>query len=167
MYADSHVAIIAAVAQNGVIGSAGTIPWESSEYPGEMDHFRKQTSTKGSNTVVMGRKTWESIDERYRPLEGRTNIVITSNQSFRSDGAIRADSLEQALERSQGGVWLIGGERVYQEGLDKGYVDSILLSMLPRSYEGDTYFPPIPRSFVSVEEQDMGRFMIVTYVRDA
>jgi dihydrofolate reductase len=167
MYADTNVYIIAAVAHNGVIGSRGVMPWSPKEVPGEMDHFRRQTKTRGANTVVMGRRTWDSIDERYRPLEGRTNIVITRNDSFNENGVLRATSLEDALEQAHTDVWLIGGEQVYREALDKGYVDALVLSMLPRSYEGDTFFPLIPAPFVSVEEEDTGHFTIVTYVRDA
>ena len=167
MYDGKNVRIIAAIAQNGVIGSAGRLPWKPVEYPGEMDHFRTRTKRSGANTVVMGRRTWDSIPEHNRPLSERSNIVLTSNPSFNERGVRTASSLEEALEEAPSDVWLIGGEQLYAEALSKGYVDALVLSMLPRSYEGDAYFPPIPSSFVPVDQDDRGRFVIVTYVRDA
>ena len=114
----------------------------------------------------MGRATWDSIDERYRPLEGRANIVISRSRRINAPGVHTARSLEDALEQARTHVWLIGGAPVYGEALSKGYVDTIVLSELKDSHPGDRSFPPIPTAFEAVDEDRREGFTIVTYRRD-
>ena len=86
------ISLVAAVAQGGVIGRDNTIPWRIPE-----DVARFRTLTMG-HPVVMGRRTWESIPDRFRPLPGRRNVVVTRNPAWHADGAERAASLDEALE---------------------------------------------------------------------
>ncbi|APX33251.1 hypothetical protein BH708_11610 [Brachybacterium sp. P6-10-X1] len=86
--------MIWAQARNGVIGDAGTMPWH---LPEDLKHFSR--TTKGS-PVVMGRRTWESFPPTFRPLPGRTNIVITSDDSFADEGALRTGTLDEALDQA-------------------------------------------------------------------
>ena len=143
------VKIIAAVAQNGVIGANGKIPWH---LPEDLKRFSKLTKGSGNNAVIMGRKTWESIPEKYRPLPGRRNIVISSAaQTAWNLGRENVSlTLLEALELSSDcdDVWLIGGQGIYQEALSS-YVDradgfrieQMQLTLVHCVVSGDTFFP--------------------------
>lgn len=151
--------IIVAVSSNGVIGNDGGIPWRISE---DMKRFSKLTKGAGNNAVVMGRKTWESIPEKFRPLPGRKNIVITSQAPlvYRSPGeALAFDSLWSGLEAAQGcdDIWICGGQRIYQETLsrymnrtDELRLEEIHLTRVHVTCEGDTFFP-----FVDADDWDV------------
>ena len=100
------VGLVWAQAHDGVIGADGGMPWH---VPEDLAHFRAVT---GSSDVVMGRRTWESLPPRFRPLPGRRNIVVTRSAEWSADGAERAASLDQALALADGDdVWVIGGGR--------------------------------------------------------
>lgn len=105
-----QIALIYAVAANGVIGRNGSMPWH---VPEDLAHFRALTS---GCPVIMGRKTWDSLPERFRPLPGRRNIVITRQDGWQARGAEVAHSLEQALEVARSTqadtVWVMGGAGV-------------------------------------------------------
>src|SRR5574344_2581894 len=102
-----QIALIYAVAANGVIGRNGSMPWH---VPEDLAHFRALTS---GCPVIMGRKTWDSLPERFRPLPGRRNIVITRQSDWQAEGATTVHSLEQALQAARATqaetVWLNGG----------------------------------------------------------
>src|SRR5690606_33209211 len=102
--------LIYARAANGVIGLNNTMPWH---LPEDLAHFKHLTS---GNSMVMGRKTWDSLPERIRHLPGRTNIVDTRSSDWQADGVLRAGSLEEALHvAAQHGdtVWVMGGAQIY------------------------------------------------------
>ncbi|WP_455473764.1 dihydrofolate reductase [Bartonella sp. B30(2025)] len=132
------ICLIAAVAQNAVIGREGTMPWRLST---DLKRFKALTLGK---PVIMGRKTWNSIG---RPLPGRTNIVITRNSAFTAEGAIIAHSLSQSLSiakkvASQSGIdeiFIIGGGEIFQQGLS--IANKILITEVLDSIEGDSFFP--------------------------
>ena len=107
-----RIALIYARAANGVIGRDGTMPWH---LPEDLAHFRALTQ---GHPVVMGRKTWDSLPERFRPLPGRRNIVLTRQTQWQALGAERADSLRQALTLCEQApeVWVIGGAQAPQLG---------------------------------------------------
>lgn len=133
-----RVVLVAAVADNGVIGRDGDIPWR---IPGDMRHFRKVTS---GNTVVMGRLTYESIG---RPLPHRTNIVVTRTPGWSAEGVTVATSVEAAIEVAQevpGDVMVIGGAQVYEAVI--GLADVQVLTEVHQSPEGDTFYPAFDRS---------------------
>ena len=134
------VAIIAAIAANGVIGDGNHIPWR---LPGDFAHFKRMTMGK---PLIMGRKTFESIG---RPLPGRTNIVVTRQEGYHPDGVIVISSLDEALERAQeiaqtdraNEVMIGGGAEIYRQALP--FADRMYLTQVMLEPQGDTYFPPI------------------------
>jgi dihydrofolate reductase len=134
------LAVIAAVARNGVIGRDNEIPWH---LPEDMARFRELTT---GHAVVMGRKTWESLPDRFRPLLGRRNVVVTRNAGWSEEGAERAASLEEALALVAGEprVFVIGGAALYAAALPLAH--EIYLTELDAEFEGDTFFPAFDRS---------------------
>jgi dihydrofolate reductase len=121
------VTLILAAAENGVIGKAGAIPWHIGD---DLKRFKALTLGK---TVVMGRKTWDSLPRK--PLPGRRNIVLTQRQDWRADGA-EVMTMEQA--RGAGDVFVIGGAEIYRYFLP--LADRIELTEVHRSFEGDATF---------------------------
>jgi dihydrofolate reductase len=159
------LAVVAAVARGGVIGRDGTIPWR---IPEDARRFREATI---GHPVVMGRRTWESLPDRFRPLPGRRNVVVTRNPDWRADGAERAASLEDALRLLEDApqVSVIGGAELYADALP--LADELLLTEIELDVEGDTFFPGWDRSEfdeTSREEhvsEDGIPFGFVTYAR--
>lgn len=160
-----RIALVAAVARGGVIGRGGTIPWW---LPEDVAHFKALTT---GHAVVMGRKTWESIPDRFRPLPGRRNVVVTRNPDWSAEGAERAGSLEEALRLVEDAerVFVIGGAEIYAAALP--LADELLLTEIDLEVEGDTFFPAWDRaSFdeVSRDERigaDGAKLSFVTYRR--
>ncbi len=135
---DKRVVMVAAVAENGVIGKDGDIPWS---LPEDLKHFR--ATTKG-NTVVMGRSTYESIGH---PLPYRTNIVVTRNRDWTADHVFVAHSIEDAIAQAQaydGDVMVIGGAQIYAQAMP--HADVQVLTEVHQSPEGDTHYPDFDRS---------------------
>jgi dihydrofolate reductase len=129
------ISSIVAMASNRVIGNRGDIPWK---IPGEQKMFKKITL---GHTVIMGRKTYESIG---RPLPGRTNIVITRQSDYQATGCIVAhdlDSAFQACPPQEDEAFICGGGQLYQASLP--VTDRIYLTVLPREVAGDTCFPEV------------------------
>jgi dihydrofolate reductase len=159
------VTIVAAVARGGVIGRDGELPWR---LPEDMAHFRAVTTGR---PVVMGRRTWESVPDRFRPLPGRRNVVVTRNPGWSAPGAERAASLGEALEVLEGEerVSVIGGGELFSVALP--FTDELLLTEIDADIEGDTFFPEWDRGAfqeVSREEhvaEDGTAFAFVTYER--
>ena len=129
-----RVALVAAVARGGVIGRDGGIPWR---LPEDVAFFKELTT---GHTVVMGRRTWESIPERFRPLPGRRNVVVTRNPEWSAEGAERAGSVEEALALVEGTerVFVIGGAEIYTAALP--HADELILTEIDVGVEGDTVF---------------------------
>lgn len=129
------VVLVAAVARGGVIGRDGTIPWR---LPEDMAHFRAVTM---GDPVVMGRRTWDSLPERFRPLPGRRNVVVTRNPAWQADGAERAASLDDAFRLLEAAprVAVIGGAQIYAAALP--LADELLLTEIDVDVDGDTVFP--------------------------
>lgn len=147
MTAPAQVGMIWAEARDGVIGSGGAMPWH---VPEDMSHFRNRTQ---GCPVVMGRKTWESLPERFRPLPGRTNIVVTgdaaTSRELEDAGAVPARSLKDAvvLAQSRAGsadeVWIMGGGAVYAEAVSSGLADLASVTRLDLASAGDTFAPTL------------------------
>ncbi len=126
--------VIAAVARNGVIGKDNALPWH---LPADLKRFKALTT---GHTVIMGRKTWESLPEKFRPLPGRQNIVVTRNAGYAASGATVATSLPAALALARGTqAFVIGGAKLYRVAL--ALADRLELTEISRDYEGDTFFP--------------------------
>lgn len=133
-----RVVMVAAVAENGVIGRDGDIPWS---IPEDLKHFRE--TTRG-NTVVMGRRTFESIGH---PLPYRTNVVVTRRPDWTAEGVLVAHSVDEAIARAEdldGDVMVIGGGHVYEAAMDRA--DAQVLTEVRASPEGDTHYPEFDRS---------------------
>ncbi len=124
---------------NGLIGAGDHLPWR---LPDDMKHFKAVTMGK---PVVMGRKTYETIPDRFRPLVGRTNIILTAQKDFHAPGCIVAHSIEQALGAAGAvqEVMVIGGASIYEQFLP--LADCIYLTLIDGEFEGDVYFPPFNR----------------------
>lgn len=132
-----EIVIIAAVAQNRVIGRDNQLIWS---IPEDMAHFKALTQ---GHTMLMGRKTWESLPPRFRPLPGRRNIVITRQLDFAAPGAELANSLEAglALATSDALVFIIGGAEIYQQAM--ALADRLEITEVELNPEGDSWFPEI------------------------
>jgi dihydrofolate reductase len=126
------LALVAAVAANGVIGRGNALPWR---LPADLRHFRTLTT---GHAVIMGRKTWESIG---RPLPGRQNIVVTRQPGYDAPGAEIARSLDEALARVRlpDPAFCIGGGELYRQALARA--QTLYLTEIARPFEGDTHFP--------------------------
>ena len=128
------VGLIWAEARGGVIGAEGGMPWH---VPEDLAHFRAVT---GAHDVVMGRRTWESLPPRFRPLPGRRNIVVTRSETWAAEGAGRAGSLDDALALAGGDeVWVIGGGMLYAEAIHRA--DVLEITRLDLEVAGDTHAP--------------------------
>lgn len=126
------VGLVWAEAAGGVIGADGGMPWH---VPEDLAHFKDITLTA---PVVMGRKTWDSLPERFRPLPRRENIVITRQQDWAADGARRAADLAGAV-RGLDRVWIIGGANIFAQVI--GDADRLEVTELDVSVPGDAYAP--------------------------
>ena len=156
-----HKVIIAAVSQNGIIGSSGKIPWHSKE---EFKHFK---STTLGYPVIMGRKTFESMG---KPLKERLNIIITRNTKlkFPFSELVYFDNLDKAFSHCETNdykkAFIIGGGEIYKRALDN--CDELIISVMKIDVTGDTYFPKIDPSLWQVTNQiEHEEFTVYYYSR--
>lgn len=126
------VGLIWAEAHGGVIGAEGGMPWH---VPEDLAHFKDVTL---GGPVVMGRKTWDSLPERFRPLAGRDNIVVTRQQDWWEEGARRAATVAEAV-RGLDRVWIIGGAEIFRQVI--GDADRLEVTELDLDVDGDAYAP--------------------------
>jgi dihydrofolate reductase len=158
-----EVAIVAAVARNGVIGIDGRMPWDLPE------DLRRFKATTDGHPVIMGRRTYESIVERLGgPLPDRTNVVMSRGDPDVPAGVVLADSVEAALEaaRATGAdvAYVIGGGSVYEQFLPRA--DRLVLTEVDAAPEGDTRFPDWDRDeWAEVARDEREGFAFVEYVR--
>ncbi|MCB5274494.1 Dihydrofolate reductase [Arthrobacter sp. SO5] len=136
--------LVWAQTSTGVIGQAGAMPWH---LPEDMQHFSRLTT---GHPVIMGRKTWESFPAKYRPLPGRTNIVITHQETWggtpAAEGAIAVKSLDDALLESQFApghemVWIVGGGEIFAQSME--LADVAVITTIDAATEGDTFAPEL------------------------
>lgn len=158
--------LVAAVDLQGAIGRGGELLWHERE---DQAHFRRVTMR---GPVIMGRKTWDSLPERFRPLPGRRNIVVTRNGAWQAAGAERAGSLDEALALTTDAprVCVIGGGELYALALPRA--DELVLTEIEHAFDGaDAFFPRFERNeFAEVARDehataDGTRFAFVTYRR--
>ena len=138
------IGMIWAQTNQGVIGADGGMPWH---LPEDMAHFKRVTR---GHPVVMGRRTWDSFPEKFRPLPERTNIVVTRRPGWaatpEASGAVVLDSLEEALVDAQfspGGneVWVIGGGQIYAQAME--HCNVAVVTVINTAAEGDTQAPAL------------------------
>lgn len=133
----SRIGLVWAQARGGVIGAGGGMPWH---VPEDLAHFKAVTA---GDPVIMGRRTWESLPTRFRPLPGRRNIVVTRNPDWADEGAQRAGSLAEALDFAAAGepawTWIIGGGELFREAIHGA--DRLEVTDLDVDVDGDTHAP--------------------------
>ena len=152
--------LIAAVSQNGCIGKNGQLPWH---IPQDVARFKSLTTRK---TVLMGRKTWDSIPERFRPLPNRKNLVLTRQTDFvLPAGVERFSSFTAALAaHGQEDICVIGGADIYAAALP--LASRLEITEVKREVDGDAFFPPIdPTLWREIAREVHDEFDFVTYER--
>ena len=159
-----RVGMIWAQSTSGTIGRAGRIPWR---VPEDMAHFKEVTT---GHTVIMGRKTWDSLPPKFRPLSNRRNIVVTRSSDWSADGAERAASVEAALQMAgDETVWIAGGGEIYRAAMNRASV--LEVTEVRVDEDGDTSAPTIgPEWRASVGElrrssHDGTEYRFLTYER--
>lgn len=154
--------IIAAVAEDGTIGKNGEMPWH---FPEDMKHFKETTI---GFPVVMGRTTYLSLPESFRPLEDRTNIVLTREEMDIDESVKQANSLDEAWsyaeETGKNKVFIAGGASIYAQTIEEA--DRMILTEIPGEYDGDTFFPDWSQeNWREVDREKEGELSFVTYSR--
>jgi dihydrofolate reductase len=133
------VSIIAAIGRNGEIGKDNDLIWH---LPRDMAFFKETTL---GHHIITGRKNYESIPHRFRPLKGRTNIVVTRNLNYEAEGSSVVHTVEEAVDiaRNNGETeaFIIGGGEIYKQSLDSNLVDRMYLTHVNGEFEADVFFP--------------------------
>jgi dihydrofolate reductase len=136
-----NIAIIVAMDANRGIGKNNDLMWH---LPTDMKFFKEKTT---ENIVVMGRKNFESIPEKYRPLPNRENVILTRNKDFKAEGCLVFNSFDEVLKHYENEedrtMFIIGGGEIYKEALKKDIVDEMYVTKINKSYDADTFFPEI------------------------
>ena len=144
------VSLIVAVAENRVIGKDNDL---ICHLPKDMRFFKETTM---GHHVIMGRKNFESIPHKYRPLPDRTNIVITRQSGYKAEGCVVVNSIEAALEiAKQNGdnePFIIGGRQIYKIALKNNLVDRVYLTKIHHAFDGDTFFPELNSDWEEVNK---------------
>ncbi len=154
------VALIVAVGANRAIGLDNQLLWR---LPEDMAYFKATTQGR---PVIMGRKTWESLPPRFRPLPGRRNIVISRQPAYAAPGAELADSLEAALALAASAetAFVMGGEQIYRQAM--AFADRLEITEVDLEPEGDAWFPEIPAATWDKVATTLGEgYAFVTYRR--
>lgn len=156
--------LIYARAANGVIGIHGTLPWH---LPEDLAHFKRTTL---GCPVIMGRKTWDSLPPKFRPLPGRANIVVTRQADWSETGAQRASNLREALQLCEQAtdVWVIGGAQLY--ALAEPVAHTAVVTEIEKDFEGDAFAPTLGAAWrETARERHVAAsglpFSFVTYTR--
>ncbi len=167
--------IVAADAKMG-IGRGGALPWH---LPGDMAHFKTVTLAAPAgkrNAVIMGRKTWESVPQRFRPLMGRLNVVLTRNPDFVVPAGVKTHhSLEDALKsleahRDIHQIFIIGGADLYAQAVTLPECRRLFLTRIDADFECEAFFPPVPTDFKQkfcspVVEENSVKYRFFEYFR--
>ena len=135
------VSLIVAVSENGVIGKDNDLIWH---LPKDMRFFKNTTM---GHHVIMGRKNFESIPHKFRPLPNRINVVITRQTTYKAGGCMVVNSVDDALQiakhNGEEEAFIIGGGQIYKLALEANLVDKVYLTKVHHSFEGDTFFPAL------------------------
>ena len=158
------VCAIAAMDEDRVIGIKGRLPWN---LPEDMRHFSELT--KG-HTVLMGRKTWESLPEKFRPLPGRKNLVVSRSGEVHGAHAVWRD-IDECIQACRSGkqeiqgekIWIIGGAEIYKKTVNQW--DELYLTLVHSKHEGDAFFPKFESNLRLADREDREGFSFLRYVR--
>ncbi len=163
------ISLIVAVAKNKVIGKDNKLIWH---LPADMRFFKEKTT---GHCIITGRKNYESIPEKFRPLPNRTNIIITRQRDYLAPGAIVVESIEKAIAtaktQNETEAFIIGGGEIFKQTMD--IVDALYITHIDHSFEGDVFFPEIDSAkwketgkiFFKADEKNKYDFTIVEYLR--
>ena len=159
-----NINMIFARSANGVIGHNNAMPWH---LPEDLSHFKKLTL---GCPVIMGRKTWDSIPSKFRPLPGRTNIVITRQSDWRPEGANTAGNLQAALAQCHTArdVWIVGGAQIYAQA--EPLASRIEMTLIDKDFDGDAFAPTLGSQWQESHKEDHVsstglNFSFITYTR--
>ena len=143
-----QINLIFARAQNGVIGNNNTLPWH---LPEDMAHFKRLTT---GCPVIMGRKTWDSLPPRFRPLPNRTNIVLTHQANWNENAVQRLSNVQEALQFCEqfDTVWVIGGAAIYEQFVPYAY--RVYVTEIHTNFEGDAFAPQLGAEWVETARED-------------
>jgi dihydrofolate reductase/thymidylate synthase len=153
-----NFSIVVAFDKNRGIGKNGGLPWQLSK---DLKHFKEVTMQKhpsgNTNAVIMGRKTWESLPERFRPLPGRINVVLTKQSDYTLPvTVITADSLDSVEKKLKsvphGYLFIIGGQQIFEAVLKEKRCGSLYVTHIDGVFDCDTFFPLFDDGFVRIEE---------------
>jgi dihydrofolate reductase len=139
--------LIYARARNGTIGKDNQMPWH---LPEDLAHFKRVTL---GQPVIMGRKTWDSLPARFRPLPGRTNIVITRQVDWNGEGASRAASIEEAMQLC-GDVpdaWIMGGAEIYRQA--EPLASTAVVTEIDAHFDGDAFAPELGAAWQEIQRE--------------
>ncbi len=161
-----QVNLIYARSANGVIGRDGSMPWH---LPEDMAHFKRMTT---GWPVIMGRKTWDSLPPRFRPLPGRSNVVVTRQAQWVAQGALVATSLPDALKLCETSeqVWVIGGAQIYQQA--EPFAQRIEVTEIAQDFEGDAFAPKLGTHWTEAARESHVssnglKFSFITYTKQS
>ena len=159
---NSKLSVIAVIGKNRELGKDNRLLWK---VPGDLPRFKALTT---GHPVIMGRKTFESLPPKFRPLPGRTNIIISSNPSFQPDGVIVVQSIDEAIKKATDApgseeVFITGGGSVYAQAIEKA--DRLYITVVDASTDADTFFPEYSLLFTNVisKEQNEAEGLHYTY----
>jgi dihydrofolate reductase len=162
MAAGMKLHLIFARARNGTIGKDNQMPWH---LPEDLAHFKRVTL---GQPVIMGRKTWDSLPARFRPLPGRLNIVITRQTDWQAEGALRAGSIEEAIHLCGDApdAWIMGGAEIYRQA--EPLASTAVVTEIDADFEGDAFAPVLGDTWQEIQREshvgvDGLNFSFVTY----
>ena len=150
-----NFSIIAAIGPNNEIGKNGIMPWD---IKADLKHFSDITVGQKNNAVIMGRKTWESIPKKFRPLKDRLNVVLSRQSDLKlPEGVIGYTSLDKALKKLSGydEIFIIGGGSLYNEAIKRPECRKLYITEVQGEFEADTYFPEIFAEFKKTDESKL------------
>jgi dihydrofolate reductase len=165
------VSIIVAIAHDNVIGKNNDLVWH---LPKDMKFFMDSTL---NHYVIMGRRNYDSIPKKYRPLKNRTNVVVTRNTAFQAPNCVVVSSIRKGIEAAKENgdkeCFIIGGGQIYKEALEMNMVDKMYITHIDQEFEGDTFFPQFQKEDWNLrvlmehqkDEKNTHDFIIVEYTK--
>lgn len=143
--------MIVAVDERHGIGKNGHLPWKlKKEYKYFRDTTRKTEDTNKQNMVIMGHRTWDSLEQGFRPLPTRLNVVLTHDETLQVPGAVVCTSLEKALSLADDKIekiFIIGGGQIFHEFISDPRLTGVYLTKVHKTFDCDTFFPKLPETF--------------------
>ena len=147
-----RVSLIVAVSENGVIGKDNDLIWH---LPKDMKFFKDTTQ---GHHVIMGRKNFESIPHKFRPLPNRTNVIVTRQSGYVAENCVVVNSMEESIEvaKKNGDTepFVIGGGQIYKIALENNMIDRIYLTRIHHTFDGDTFFPNLSEDWKVIARED-------------